>query len=173
MKLKNINTKMTRDIDIKNATDEQLVTWFNDNSGSKPKATLGDRATAEAKCAELKQALIDLASGSSKTAAKGKPAKGKPAKGAKKSAVKKTGDVKVSGGKSEARGRNSSHAGKKIFILTEKNANPRREGTHGHKSFELVRTAGSGKLTYEAYIEKGGRSNDLAWDLDKGYVKVQ
>ena len=63
-------------------------------------------------------------------------------------------------------GRTSKFAGKKIVVLAEEN--PRREGTHGHKTFQLYK----GKPTYEQVIAKGGRRQDVAFDLEKKYIKL-
>jgi hypothetical protein len=83
--------------------------------------------------------------------------KKKAAKSAKKTAPKKAASTK---------GRNSSFSGKKITKLSHEN--PRREGTHGHKSFAAIKNG----MTYEAYIAAGGRRNDLAYDVAHKYVKV-
>lgn len=61
----------------------------------------------------------------------------------------------------------SSKAGKKIHKLVE--GNPRREGTHGHKSFAIIKNG----MTYEDYMSSGGRNNDLAWDIDHGFVELR
>jgi hypothetical protein len=79
--------------------------------------------------------------------------------------AKKTGEANAT-----ARpGRVSSHAGKHIFILTEGKKNPRREGTHGHRSFSLIKEG----MLVEDYFTAGGRSNDLAWDIDHKFVEVK
>lgn len=77
---------------------------------------------------------------------------------AKKAVVKK--EVATGGG------RTSQFAGKKITKIAKEN--PRREGTHGHKSFGLI-TSG---MTYEKFIEAGGRRVDLEYDIKKGNLKV-
>lgn len=64
-------------------------------------------------------------------------------------------------------GPRSQHTGQKIYKLVDKN--PRRVGTHGYKSFELIKDG----MTYEAYRLAGGRTNDLAWDIDHGYVEMR
>lgn len=71
--------------------------------------------------------------------------------------------VKVGG----SPGPRSSFKGKVIKKLVVDN--PRREGTHGHRSWELIKNG----MTYEAYIEAGGRPNDLKWDLDREWVSVK
>lgn len=60
----------------------------------------------------------------------------------------------------------STFSGKHIKKLVKDN--PRREGTHGFKSFALI-TAG---MTYEAYLAAGGRRQDLAWDVRHQFVRV-
>lgn len=66
----------------------------------------------------------------------------------------------------DGRGRKSSLAGKKIKILAKEN--PRREGTHGHKSFSLMKDG----MTYEEFVKAGGRPADLKWDIEKGNVSM-
>lgn len=83
----------------------------------------------------------------------------KPAKVAKEKAPKAAGEGK--------RGRVSAFAGKKIYKLVSKN--PRREGTAGFASFALITNG----MKYESYIEKGGRSGDLAFDVAHKYVEVK
>lgn len=56
---------------------------------------------------------------------------------------------------------------KKIYKLVT--ANPRKAGTFGHKSFSLIISG----MTINAYREKGGRMNDLRWDLDHKYVELR
>lgn len=66
-------------------------------------------------------------------------------------------------------GRASRYAGGKLHPV--KTVNPRRAGTHGWKSYEIVREKPG--VTYEDYIAAGGRGNDLQWDIDKGYIEVK
>jgi hypothetical protein len=67
--------------------------------------------------------------------------------------------------------RTSQHSGKVIF--TNLKDNPRREGTFGWHSFEIVRAAGKRGVKYEDYRAAGGRPNDLQWDIDHGYVELK
>lgn len=67
------------------------------------------------------------------------------------------------------RGRNSGFEGKMIKCLVEKN--PRRQNTHGFHSMGILINAGE-PISYEAYIAQGGRRQDLAWDIDKGYAEA-
>jgi hypothetical protein len=67
------------------------------------------------------------------------------------------------------RGRNSGYEGKMIKCLVEKN--PRRENTHGFHSMGILINAGE-PVSYESYIAQGGRRQDLAWDINKGYAEA-
>jgi hypothetical protein len=89
--------------------------------------------------------------------------KAAPKKAAKKKAAKKKAAKK----KGTGAGRISQFAGKKIIKLVS--VNPRRNGTAGFKSFDLLRNG----MSYEKYIEEGGRRVDLAYDLEHKYVALQ
>ena len=56
-----------------------------------------------------------------------------------------------------------------IKCLVDKN--PRRQNTHGFHSMGILINAGE-PVSYEAYIAQGGRRQDLAWDINKGYAEV-
>lgn len=64
-------------------------------------------------------------------------------------------------------GRKSQYAGKVIRKVETKN--PRRDGTAGFSSWEALKSG----MTYEKYIEAGGRRQDLEWDLERGWVKLE
>ena len=69
----------------------------------------------------------------------------------------------------ETRGRKSIYKGRKI--TTDLLVNPRREESHGYNSLNIViKNKG---LTYEEYVSKGGRRQDLAWDIEKGRVRIK
>ena len=55
----------------------------------------------------------------------------------------------------------------KIYLLVKDN--PRKPGTHGFQSFNLVKPG----MTVEAYLAAGGRANDLRWDIDHGWAEVK
>ena len=65
------------------------------------------------------------------------------------------------------RGRQARYAGMRLFKTTA--VNPRRKGSHGYNSFELIRDG----MTYEAYLDAGGRLRDLKWDIDRGWVEAR
>lgn len=64
-------------------------------------------------------------------------------------------------------GRPSKYAG--MVIKKVEKENPRKKGTSGYKSWELLRSG----MTYEAYIAAGGVRRDMEWDLDRGWVKLE
>jgi len=80
-------------------------------------------------------------------------------------AAKKTTAKKEPAEKTE-RTRNKLDVNKKIKLLVE--INPRRPGTGGHKSFELIKNG----MKVSEFIEAGGRRVDLIWDLERKHVKL-
>ena len=65
------------------------------------------------------------------------------------------------------KGRISQFAGQKIYKLAKDN--PRREGSHGHTSFALITNG----MSYEKYLELGGRRQDLVFCVEKGHVEMR
>jgi hypothetical protein len=55
----------------------------------------------------------------------------------------------------------------RIYRIVKKN--PRKEGTHGWNSFNLIKDG----MTVSDYLSKGGRKNDLAWDLDHKFIELR
>jgi hypothetical protein len=82
----------------------------------------------------------------------------------KKTAKKSVKKVKKD--KPQPAGRKSAFSGKKINKVAKEN--PRRKGSIGFKSFALIKNG----MTYEQYLEAGGRRQDLAFDLTAGHVKL-
>jgi hypothetical protein len=82
--------------------------------------------------------------------------------------------------KPEKRGRKGTGLGKSLFPNTlgpddaagaGVHVNPRRKGSHGYNSLQIV-IDNPGILT-EDYLSKGGRLNDLRWDIAHGNVKME
>lgn len=69
------------------------------------------------------------------------------------------------------KGRSSAFEGKTIRAKVKEN--PRREGTHGHKSMAIILAAGDNGISYEDFIAAGGRRVDLAWDFSHEAVEIQ
>lgn len=67
-------------------------------------------------------------------------------------------------------GRPSKFAGKMVHATVDEN--PRREGTHGRKSFDVLLANPNG-MTYEEFISAGGRRNDLLYDVERGRASIQ
>jgi hypothetical protein len=85
----------------------------------------------------------------------------------KKGTTKKKAAVAKKKGEGKGAGRPSIFSGK---VLTKAvSENPRRAGTAGHKSFSVIKNG----MTFEQYVAAGGRRQDLAWDVEKGNVKVK
>lgn len=64
------------------------------------------------------------------------------------------------------RGRKSDLIGKTLTCT--KDANVRREGSHGHKSLQII--IDNPGITTEAFVEAGGRLVDLKWDIEHSNV---
>ncbi len=146
-------------IDTKTASTADLVKFYNEHSGSRPIVKFSDRKTAEHRVEQLIQAHNELACGTSKTSNLKKIAKmeEKP---------------KTNNGSEEkaSRGRTSEGTGKKIFKLGDhKTKNPRREGTHGWKSWEIIKDG----MSYEDYVAAGGRNRDLMHDVKLGRIELR
>lgn len=73
--------------------------------------------------------------------------------------------------KAEAKPR-GQYAGKIIRLAKGVTENPRKEGTHGRKSFDIVLKAGAKGISYEDYKAAGGRLNDLQWDIDRNKIEA-
>ena len=86
------------------------------------------------------------------------PAKEKPLTKAKKNSLGHK-DPLTGPGKGRPRSNGDS------IIVKVSKENPRKEGTHGWNSWNLLKP----KITVDEYIAAGGRGNDLRWDIDKGH----
>lgn len=66
---------------------------------------------------------------------------------------------------------NEKMEGKKLYFKGEGKENPRREGSHGHKSLQII--IDNKGITFDDFVKKGGRPKDLYWDINKGSVEVK
>lgn len=71
--------------------------------------------------------------------------------------------------KPKAEPKPDEYAGKKIYLVGKEN--PRREGTHGHRSMEVVRNKPG--VTFEDYIAGGGRRVDLKGSIELKQVELK
>jgi hypothetical protein len=77
------------------------------------------------------------------------------------------------------RGRKATAAGQRLFpdasLLggdePQTYQNPRRKDSHGYRSLQII--IDNPGITTEEFIAKGGRLNDLRWDIAHGNVKVE
>ena len=69
----------------------------------------------------------------------------------------------------ETKTRKPSLKGKSLTSMCDEN--PRREGTAGHHSHQII--LDNPGITYEDFREKGGRPGDLRWDLSREFVKAE
>jgi hypothetical protein len=118
-----------------------------------------DDAKAEAKAAKLeaKRVAAEAKASERQNAAKAKAA-AKAAKDAAKAEAATT-----------HRGRASGFSGKRLFTLKE--TNTRRQGVKGWHSLQIIFNQPG--VTYEQFIELGGRNVDLAWDIAHGNAKAE
>ena len=135
----------------------------NMEKAEKAKAALELKEGEKAKKAEEKKAKLADAAGTKAEKAK---AMKKAQAEAKEAKAKAKAEGKVAAGP-RAFGA-SPNKGKEIVVLTEGGKNPRREGTNGNASFALLVPG----MLYEEYIAAGGRSVDLTYDIEHGFVKV-
>tara|TARA_R100000656_G_scaffold117522_2_gene90925 strand:+ start:18406 stop:19110 length:705 start_codon:yes stop_codon:yes gene_type:complete len=62
----------------------------------------------------------------------------------------------------------SKYAGKRLYKVHEGYHNHRKTGTFGYHSMQIIIDYPG--ISYEDYITKGGRPNDLAWDIERHHV---
>lgn len=125
------------------------------SKSAQPIKNFRDRKTAAEKLMALAEAKAEIANCS-----------------AKETKVENSVSATVEKQTANRKGRSSSFKGRLISISPSLEKNPRREGTNGHKSIEIVINARNG-ITYEDFIDQGGRRKDLAWDLAHGFVIIE
>ena len=69
------------------------------------------------------------------------------------------------------RGRKAAFSGMRFVACSE--INPRRPGSHGWRSMSIIIERGSEGISYEDFIQDGGRAVDLRWDIEHGNVVVK
>jgi hypothetical protein len=158
------------DIIGSSVTRQQMVMLYNQFLDKEPIKGFRDKATAAKALMALAQAkavsMIEKESENpmSDVAEEVKvvaPKKAKVVKAAKAEAAEGNG----------RRGRNSMFDGRKFKAKDGLTTNPRRAGTNGFISFEILLANPEG-LQYEDYLAAGGRRVDLAWDLAHDNVAV-
>jgi len=158
------------DIIGSSVTRQQMVMLYNQFLDKEPIKGFRDKATAAKALMALAQAkavsmiekesenpMSDVAEEVKAVA----PKKAKVVKAAKAEAAEGNG----------RRGRNSMFDGRKFKAKDGLTTNPRRAGTNGFISFEILLANPDG-MQYEDYLAAGGRRVDLAWDLAHDNVAV-
>ena len=143
----------------RNTTGRNLVEVYNENS-EKPVKKFSDNKTGAERILKLAQ---DIHVESTPF---------EHLNGEKQMNTEKQNDVSIHVKSADApkkRGRNSGFEGKMLKCLVDKN--PRRQNTHGFHSMGILINAGE-PVSYESYVAQGGRRQDLAWDVKKGYVEI-
>lgn len=153
---------LATDVDLSKVPTATLVTLYNTIRPEKPIKKFADRETAETRMKGVLEVLAKpgeapVASATDDTTTEGDMATKTKGKRVAKKATTSEGSV----------GRTSAFSGKVIRKLVDEN--PRREGTFGYASFALIKNG----MTYEKFIEAGGRRQDLAWDIEHKYVKLE
>ena len=89
---------------------------------------------------------------------------------------KELGPLRGDGGTGSGRVRKSIYSGKIIVAKHTDDdgnlVNPRREGTWGERSYNIVLETPYNWISYEDYKRAGGRNNDLKWDYDHDFVDI-
>ncbi len=78
---------------------------------------------------------------------------------------------KKSASRKSASANNRTRLNGGLFIVRLKDENPRRKGSLGYKSYDVVVKARK-PIQVATFVEKGGRLRDLHWDLTHGNLKL-
>lgn len=149
------------DLERSMLTISQMVSFYNFHNSGSPVKSFRDKKTAATRIYNLalaKAVPVEIA-----------PVEQPTVKETMEKIKKEKAPAKAEA--SAKRGRKSEFDGKKIYPADGIVENPRREGTKGGLGMDIV-LANPG-ITYEDYLSKGARRQDLAWDLNKGFVIVK
>lgn len=158
-----------------NVTMGQMVELYNALTPESPIKNFRDRPTAIRRMIALAQAkakIIESSEPQNESTMERKLSdtkENKPKKEKKPKKPKKEKAIAKEGGK---KGRASFFEGKTVKVSSETTENPRREGSHGYRSMQILLDNRDG-ISYEEFISKGGRRQDLAWDVAHGYAHVE
>ena len=139
------NVTMGQMVDLYNRVSGSTISKFSDRpTGAKRLIALAEAKALQVEVKRKEQEMTAVA------AAKAEP--------------------KVKAETSGKKGRSSAFEGRTIRAKVKEN--PRREGTHGHKSMAIILAAGDKGLSYDDFIAAGGRRVDLAWDFAHDAVEI-
>lgn len=138
-------------------------------AAAEEKARKAEEKKAEAEARKIERAEAKAKREAEKAEAKAKREAEREEKRAAREAAKAL--------KGEGSGVRSANKGKIIKATkVDENGNlinPRRPGSHGHNSMQIIINAGAEGIKYEDFIAAGGRSNDLNWDIAHDNVSVE
>lgn len=154
------------DLERSMLTISQMVAFYNYHNSAQPVKTFRDKKTAALRIFNLAQAKAVPV----EVAVEPQPTVKETMEKLKKEKAPAP-KAKVAEEKSAKRGRKSEFDGARIYPAADVTENPRREGTKGGKGMDIV-LANPG-ITYEDYLAAGARRQDLAWDLNKGFVRIE
>jgi hypothetical protein len=141
------------------ATDRELVDWYNEYSGSSNQIKkFATREIAEGRCLELKLAMDQLSSAAKSTKKENKVMAAKKTKQQNAKAAK----AKKAAAKSKSNGSTRKFALLDHTLHKLVKDNPRREGTHGFKTWDNIKNG----MTYRDAIDAGARNKDIRHDIN-------
>lgn len=176
-------TKRTKNMELQTDTTNNIP----DDVSAKMAESIKVEKAAAAEKAAAKQAKKDEAAAAAEKrkaeseAKKQAAATEKANKAAAKAAAKaerEAAKADSKANKNQAQGRKSALSNKLLKHSIGKDAegdikNPRRAGSHGFRSLQIIIDAGDFGIKTEDYVKAGGRMNDLHWDVDHGNVEVR
>lgn len=150
-----------------------IMTLFNSLTGANVKKFADRKTAARRLWVVLEEAPIAPAQTVQETTAPEEAPKPKTSAKRSSTAGSTKRSPKTEGSEAANRGRKAGtgeFAGKTIFALKE--VNPRRSGTFGFKSYEILQGKPEG-VAYTDYLAAGGRPQDLRWDIARKWAEVK
>ena len=135
-----------------------LIDIYNNWPSNREISKFRDRATAEKKVWAMLQEFGDACSAAESECEKRVLDKGKT--------------TKENSSPNKKPRKSAQYAGKKIYALVDKNPR-KRVNSYGWRSMEILLNCGEVGIPYEDYLARGGRSNDLKWDIDRNWAEVR
>lgn len=100
-----------------------------------------------------------------------KPEAKEEAKPKAKAEVKKEANAKAAKEPKTDRRSPKDLEGKKLYFTGKDGVNPRRDGTWGFKSLQII--ISNPGIKFEDWVKKGGRTVDLYWDMKYDRIEVK
>jgi hypothetical protein len=149
--------------------EPEKLPWSGEGEDTMAKNSTTATATATTDKAAAKAAAKEAAAKAKAEAKAAKEAAAKAKAEEKAAKAKEKAEAKAAAKAAKGDGRVGRTAGLAGSILkATKTENPRRPGSHGFRSLQLIIDAGEAGITFEDFIKKGGRNKDAKWDIDHG-----